>query len=171
LKLEVRDVDNLRRDDPLGEITIDLDDYVAKGEKLNVTLQNGTGTLSIQKTTPVKFSLYARALPNADTIGKSDPFTEVYWSVGSTGKKIKLGQTAVINDNENPDWKEVFEFANYIKGTDQYWTFKVLDSDPTGSDLLGEAAVDVDSFVSKRQTKMLRIGKTGSATLAITPAY
>lgn len=60
MKLEVRDVDNLRPDDPLGEVTIDLDEYVAKGEKLNVTLQNGTGTLLIQKTTPVKFSLYAR---------------------------------------------------------------------------------------------------------------
>jgi hypothetical protein len=44
----------------LGEVTIDLDEYVAKGEKLNLTLVNGTGTVLIQKTTPVKFSLYGR---------------------------------------------------------------------------------------------------------------
>jgi len=56
----VRDVDNFRRDDPLGQVEVDVDDYVAKGEKLNVTLQNGTGSIFIQKTIPVKFRLYAR---------------------------------------------------------------------------------------------------------------
>jgi len=171
VKLEVRDVDNLRPDDPLGEYTFDLDEYVAKGEKLNVTLLNGTGSVSVQKTTPVKFMLYARTLPSLDTIGKSDPFAEVYWSVGAAGKKIKFGTTAVIDNEENPDWKETIEFSNYIKGTNQYWTLKVLDKDPTGADLIGEASIDVDSFVSGRQTKILRIGKAKTATVAITPAY
>jgi len=55
----VRDQDDFRPDDHLGEVTVDVDDYVAKGETLNVSLSDG-GFLHIQKTTPTKFKLYVR---------------------------------------------------------------------------------------------------------------
>jgi len=170
LKFEVRDVDNFRRDDPLGQVEVDLDDYVAKGEKLNVKLQNGTGSLLMQKTIPIKFRLYARGLANADLAGHSDPYVEVYWSTGSKGKKILYAKSATIDNTENPDWNQTFEFANYIRGADQWWTFKVYDSDPTGSDDLGEALTEIDPFVATRQTKMLTLGKKGNARLGLTPA-
>jgi len=50
--------------------------------------------------------------------GKSDPLVYCYWRRGAKGEERKFHTTAVINDMENPDWTEIIEFPNYIKGTD-----------------------------------------------------
>ena len=44
------------------------------------------------------------------------------------------------------------------------------DSDTTGDDEIGDALVEIDPFVEKGQTKPVRLGKTGEATLFVTPA-
>jgi len=102
--------------------------------------------------------------------GKSDPFVKAYWKRGSNGEEIKFYQTETKSDLENVDWDETIEFPNYIRGTDLWWVFKVRDYDGIGSDDdLGQALVEVDPYVSARQTKRVRLGKTGSAELYITP--
>ena len=58
LHFKVKDNNNFM-DETLGEAVIDVDDYVAKGQKTNVSLSNG-GSILVQKTTPIKFRLYAR---------------------------------------------------------------------------------------------------------------
>jgi Ca2+-dependent lipid-binding protein len=167
--LKFRDQDNLRPDNPLGEVTVDVDQYVANREKLNVTLDTNA-TVLIQKTTPLKIRLYARNLPSKDTIGKSDPFVNLYWRRGAKGDDIKFAQTSVIENEENPDWNDVIEFPNYIKGTDQWWSFQVRDHDGIGSDDdLGETLVEIDPYALKRATKIVKLGKDGKSTLAITP--
>jgi len=63
--LKIKDKDTLR-DKSIGEAIIDVDEYVLKGEKVNVTLKDAEGqpvtpgTLLVQGTTPIKFKLYAR---------------------------------------------------------------------------------------------------------------
>jgi len=167
---KVRDQDDLRPDDHLGEADIDVDEYVNKGEILNVSLSDG-GSLLVQKTTPIKFKLYGRSLPRKDPFsGKSDPFVKCYWRRGSNGDPIKFFTTEVVDNVENVDWNSTIEFPNYIKGTDLWWLFKVRDSDGTsGDDDLGEALVEIDQFVEKRQTKILRLGDSGKATLGLVP--
>ena len=62
-----------------------------------------------------------RALPRKDQFGgKSDPYVEVYWRKGKEGKEDhSLGKTAVIDNEDNPDFPETFYFDNYQKGSDQ----------------------------------------------------
>jgi len=58
-----------------------------------------------------------------------------------------------------------------LRGTDQWWLFKVYDHDGISSnDELGEALVEVDIYAEKRQTKIVKLGKDGQASLGITPA-
>jgi hypothetical protein len=62
---KVKDSDNIR-DKTVAEGIVDVDDFVAKGEKVNVTgLKDHegnpvSGSLFVQKTTPFSFTLYAR---------------------------------------------------------------------------------------------------------------
>jgi len=167
---KLRDEDALRPDDHLGEVTVDVDDYVARGEKLNVSFSDG-GFLLIQKTTPIRFRLHARDVPRSDPFGgKSDPFVKCYWSRGVKGNQIKFFTTEVVDNVENVDFNQTIEFANFIPGTDQWWTFKIRDSDGINDDdHLGEVLIEVDSFVEKRQAKIARFGNDGKATLGITP--
>jgi len=168
----IKDHDTLGKDDDVGEVTIDVDQYVDKNQDLKVPLVPEGGELLIKRTQPTRFQLYARNVPHKDQFnGKSDPYVEVYWRVGKEGADHLIGSTAIINDEENPDWKETFEFSNYQKGTNQYLFFKVLDSDAlTGSDFLGELLVEADPYVTKRATKITKLTKgDGITTLGITP--
>jgi len=168
---------NTLRDTTLAEVIVDVDRYVSQREKMNVTFNPPTGgALYIQKTNPVRFRLYARNLPKLDppfNKGKSDPFVNIYWSRGSKGEQYKLARSSTIDNVENADWNETFEFPQYIRGTDLWLHYQVKDEDGIGKDEdLGDALLEVDPFVEKRQTKILNLGKAGAgkATLGVTPA-
>lgn len=178
LRFVVKDYDTLSRSDVLGEVTVDVDEYVEKNQNMKVPLKNPAdspkikgGFLSIQKVQPTKFLLYARNIPAKDPFsGKSDVYVEVFWRKGMNGTDIPLGTTEVIDDTETPDWKTQFEFANFQRGTEQYWYFHVYDKDSLSSDNIGDLLVPVDPFVAKRATSINKLkGSDGKATLAITP--
>lgn len=75
----------------------------------------------VKKTVPFYFTLYARSLPKKDSLGGlSDPFVECFWKKGKDSKEEILFYTTPVIDNvENPDWKDRIEFSNYQKGTNQ----------------------------------------------------
>jgi len=170
---KVRDEDAARPDEEIGEATVDVDEYVEKGEKITVKLNQG-GELTVEKTSPIKFTLQAKNLPRSDPFnGLSDPYVKCYWRLGSNGDNHKFYTTVVLNDVSNADWSsELIEFSNYIPGTDQWLVFRVKDSDsaPGGDDDLGEAILEVDQFFEKKETKRLRLGKDGTASLEVTNA-
>lgn len=73
---KVREEDRARPDEEIGEVTVDVDEYVKHGENLTVELSNG-GELIIEKTTPIKFKLYVKDLPTADPFnGLPDPYVK-----------------------------------------------------------------------------------------------
>lgn len=51
--------------------------------------------------------------------GASDPFVECYWRKGRDGNDTLFFTTEKQDDLENVDWKEIIEFSNYQKGTNQ----------------------------------------------------
>ncbi len=57
----MKDRDLLKQDDAIGGAEVNLDDYVAAGEKItvNVTGVNGA-SLIMAKTTPIRFTLSAK---------------------------------------------------------------------------------------------------------------
>jgi hypothetical protein len=171
LNFKIKEHKSLGKDVDVEEIGIDVDQYVDKNQDLTVPLTKG-GMLRVRRTQPTRFQLYARMVPKMDTLnGNSDPYVEVYWRRGKEGMDHLIGTTAVIDDEENPDWKETFYFDNYQKGTDQYLFFKVLDKDAlTGSDFVGELLIEADPYVTKRATKITKLTKSdGKCTLGITP--
>lgn len=61
LRFEVKDRDYFNEDDALGGAEVDLDDYVAKGEKITVDIKGANGaTLTMEKSQPIRFKLSAR---------------------------------------------------------------------------------------------------------------
>ncbi|CAG7787024.1 unnamed protein product [Allacma fusca] len=157
LRLVIRDNDRFARDEDVGEVVMNLDEYVSSGQDLKALLVGG-GQIHVQGTQPFKFKLFARNIPHMDSFGgKSDPFVEVYWRQG-IGADHLIATTAVINNEDNPDWVEVLEFANYRKGTQQLLYFKVYDHDGvTRNDFVGAQILDADSFVTKRQTVIVNL--------------
>ncbi|ODM92702.1 Synaptotagmin-9 [Orchesella cincta] len=172
---EAKSHNTIGKDDALGQVDVNVDDYVLKNNQdLTVKLSDG-GSLIIKKTIPVRFSLYARNLPKMDTFGgASDPFVECYWRIGRDGNDTLFYTTQKQDDKENADWLDIIEFSNYQKATDQYWHFKVLDHDSTsGNDYLGDALVEIDPFVTKRAAKVNKLqsdNKDNKGTLTVTPA-
>jgi hypothetical protein len=172
---EVKNHNTISKDDAIGQVDVNVDDYVLKNNQdLTVKLNEG-GNLIIKKTTPVRFQLYARNIPKMDTFGgASDPFVECYWRKGREGNDTLFFTTGKIDDQENVDWPEIIEFSNYQKGSGQYWHFKVFDYDSTtGNDNLGDALVEIDPFVMKRAAKINKLqteNKDSKATLTVTPA-
>jgi Ca2+-dependent lipid-binding protein len=182
---EVKDQDVLDKDDPLGGADVDVDSYVAGGENMTVSLGE-SATLTIQKTTPIKFKLSAKYLPKKDKLpsivaafssdeGQSDPYVKCYFRRGVGGEDKKFATTSTIDNVVDADWEDTIEFGNYQKGTDQYWRFKVKDADSTSKDDdIGEAILNIDSFVDSKAPKTVKISSDGGtetgATLTITPA-
>jgi len=178
LRFVVKDYDTLSRSDILGEVTVNADEYVEKNQNLKVPLVNPKdspkikgGFLTLTKVQPTRFLLYGRQIPAKDPFGgKSDVYADVFWRKGKAGVDIPLGTTEVIDDTETPDWKKVFEFANYQPGQDQYWHIIVYDKDNLSSDTIGDLLVEVEPFVKKRSTSILKLKNADNkATLGITP--
>jgi hypothetical protein len=174
-RFEVLDFDILPKDDPMGYIDVDVDNFVMqKNQQFTGKLSTGHGSLLIQKTIPTKFRLSARNLPKLDAFtGASDPFVKCFWSVGSPDQSTPnynlFFTTKTIKDVENADWDEVITFGNYQPGTNQYWTFRVYDKDTLPiDDFIGEAFLEVDRFTKERKTFKLDI--KSAATLIVTPA-
>jgi Ca2+-dependent lipid-binding protein len=172
---EVKDHDTYNKDDAIGQADVNVDEYVEKNQDLTVKLSDG-GTLTIKKTTPVNFRLYARNLPKMDEFGGlSDPYVLVNWRRGKEGTDIPIGtgRTETQNNLENVDWPETFEFSNYQKGTNQFWHFIVKDADSiSGDDDLGEVLLEVDPFIQKRAAKVNKLSTDANnkGTLTVTPA-
>lgn len=168
LIFKLKDSDRIR-DNDIDKVNLEADTFALKGFKVNLSLSNG-GSILIQKTQPIRFMLYARGLPHKDPFnGKSDPYVECYWRRGAKGQERKFFTTSVLNDLENADWPEIIEFPNYIKGQDLYLVFRVYDSDGVKSEDLGETILELDPYVEKRQTKIMRLGKQGESQLGVTP--
>lgn len=114
-----------------------------------------------------------RDLPHLDPLdGKSDPYVECYWSFGADGPQTLFFKTKYIKNVEECKWDDVIEFANYQRGTNQYWTFKVFDKDPLPKDdVIGECKILVDEFVNSKNIFIDNLSsKSGdNAKLLITP--
>ncbi|XP_078174363.1 calcium-dependent lipid-binding (CaLB domain) family protein [Carex rostrata] len=103
---------------PLGGVDVDISDLELKPQgKLTVTVKR------------------ANNLPNADVIGKSDPYVVLY-----TRPMFKV-KTKVIDNNLNPEWNETFEVIVEDKET-QFLALEVYDEDNMQTDKrLGVAKV------------------------------
>ena len=53
-----------------------------------------------------------------DRNGASDPYVVVSYTQGNGSEEIPLGRTAVVMDNSNPKWSDVFNIT-YIRGARQ----------------------------------------------------
>uniref|UniRef100_A0A8C4F9B0 C2 domain-containing protein n=1 Tax=Dicentrarchus labrax TaxID=13489 RepID=A0A8C4F9B0_DICLA len=77
------------------------------------------------------FNLYAKGL-YGDRWDKTDGSVEVTY--GDQNKR-----TAIISDNDNPSWPEIFEFGSITINMKNKLTFRVYDEDSYwNSDLLGQ---------------------------------
>ncbi|KAE8293830.1 Complement component C6 Precursor [Larimichthys crocea] len=84
------------------------------------------------------FKLYAQGL-NGDKWTQTDGLVEV-----RCGDQIK--RTAIISNNDNPRWREVFEFGPITINMKNKLTFRVYDEDTYwNSDLLGKCSFDLRS--------------------------
>lgn len=184
-KFEIRDQDILDKDDALGGAEIDVDDYVSGGENLTVSL-SPQGTLTIQKTTPIRFKLSGQSLPKKDKPpqifqaftsdqGESDPYVKCYFRRGIGGEDKKFATTSTIDNVVNADWDDTIEFGNYQKGQDMYLRFKLKDADSTSKDDdIGYVLLEVDPFVQAGVAKTLKVlsednGEENGGTLTVTP--
>jgi len=179
-RFELFDHDLLSKNDPMGYAEVNVDYYVlSKFQELSTKLVNpaagtATGTLQVKNVTPISFRLMADDIPHLDPLGgKSDPYVECYWSHGQNGPLNLFGTTHIIKNVESADWGR-FEFANYKRGTNQWWTFKVYDKDPLPKDdVIGECTMEIDAFVANRSTVIKQLSedpKKNKATLTIKPA-
>jgi len=183
-KFEIRDEDILDKDDALGGAELSVDDYVEKGENLTLPL-SPQGSLTIQKTSPIRFKLSAKNLPKKDKPpqalafftsdqGESDPYVKCYFRRGIGGEDKKFATTSTIDNVVDAEWSDIIEFGNYQKGTDTYLRFKLKDSDSTSKDDdIGYVLLEVDPFVTANVPKTLRVqtegGDENGGTLTVTP--
>jgi len=124
------------------------------------------GQIVYSTTSPMKlkFKLSARDLPDKDKVGATDPYVDLYYTEGASTKQTKFGTTAVINDNNNPSWGEIFEFQ-YDPTRAQKWYFEIRDSDYGDTDGVGKVWVDVADYIAKGQTLTVNLSKKGTLTI------
>jgi len=171
LWVEIGDHDPVNPDDIIGDAWIDLDEYVDNGHHLTVPIKGTkSGSLVIQNTAPFLFSLALKNVPHLDEFGgKSDPFIKCYFRYGKDGKDYKFYETEVINNVDSADWASPpIAFDHFQRGTSQFIHFVVKDSDSiTADDEIGDALMDVEAFVDKKQTSVLRLSESHNATLYV----
>jgi len=206
LTIRMFDEDNLREDDKLGQVYVEMIDFVDKLGHLTATLPK-KGYIIVETVTPIvsptsapssiqntptsvlpitpkvsqttsssslnntnlpmklQFKLSAQDLANKDKTGASDPYVEVLYTEEGSSKQKKLAVSSTIQDNNNPVWKDVFEFQ-YDPSKNQKWFFEVRDSDDKGdSDGLGEVWVDIKDYIAKGQRITVNLVKTGYLTI------
>jgi len=152
-RFHVMDFDPLNKDDPIGTVDVNVDDFArSKDNTYIVKLNEGQGTLVIRECLPVKFELGAKSLPKMDAFqGLSDPYVQCFWTTCETeAKPILFHTTKVIKNVQDCKWDEEIVFANFQPNTKQSWIFKVFDKDIGKDDSLGEVKVSVDEFVNSQ---------------------
>jgi len=188
LFFHVYDEDNLREDDTVGRVWINVADYVDKGQLTNANLDKGgyltiksadssvdtrsgaspAGNLPLpagQDTQTLKFKLSATNLPTKDDVGfvpgNSDPYVIVKYTEGLNGKEKDVGRTATVSSTSNPNWGDVLTF-NWNKNKDQRLHFKIYDDDTLREDdKLGQGWIEVNDFVAHGQSYSLVLPKKG----------
>lgn len=73
-------------------------------------LQATPNVTNVNAPAKLQFKLSAKDLANKDKTGASDPYVELYYTEGESSKQKKLGVSSTIQDNNNPVWKDTFEF-------------------------------------------------------------
>lgn len=143
----VKDQDPHKSDDSLGTYTMQPDQFFDDGFDGEVELtdtgkKDSKSFLKLKicrEAVPLKITFVsARALRNADWIGKSDPFV-VAEIPTRPGKQI---QTKVVDNKLDPEWNEELEMPDYHVGDPLRFTVK--DSDLVGSDMLGSVLFTPD---------------------------
>jgi hypothetical protein len=108
----------------------------------------------------MNFPKTQRDLPDKDKVGATDPYVVLYFTEGASTKQTKFAETVVINDNNNPNWGETFEFQ-YDPTRQQKWYFDIRDSDYGDSDGVGKAWVDIADYIAKGQKITVNLSKKG----------
>jgi len=152
LYLEVRDHDPINPDDVIGDAFISLDDFVKMGTYTKVLDKAKSGSVTVTRTTPIYFDLTLKDVPAKDEFGgASDPYVKCYFRVGQDGRDFKFKTTDTIDNAQVASWEHI-AFENYQRGTNQILHFRVKDEDTiTGDDDLGEAFLNVDSFIDGKK--------------------
>lgn len=173
----VVDHDILDYDDVIGQVDVDVDNFVRQSTgTLNVSLSNG-GSLKIQRTYPIVFKLRATNLPPKDrswwSVGLSDPYVECYYRIGRNSPEsqdVLFYTTQVITDVESPVFDEIIELPQYVMNSDLFVHFKLWDADTlSGDDFLGETNLISTDLLGKRQGSVqeLLLRSNGRAQLSI----
>jgi hypothetical protein len=190
----VYDEDNLREDDTVGRVWVNVADYVDKGQLTNARLDKENGYLIIQSAdktqsvdgnTPVgqipippgtpetqtlRFKVSASGLPTKDDIGfipgNSDPYVIIYAVDGVSGKEREIGRSGTVSSTSSPAWGDIFQF-NWDRKKDQRLKFKIYDEDNLREDdKLGVGWIEVNDYVAKGQTYTLPLPKKGFLTMS-----
>lgn len=169
LKFDVVDYDTLNKDDVIGTVDVDLDQFVVeKNKEVTVKLSNG-GTLLLKGVATVNLHLAVKKLPNLDGVFCGiDAFAECYWSYGVDGERHLFHKTRVQKNVHEAEWDETVVFPSYQQRTDQHFTFRVLDKDPVKNDVVGEVTIEADAFVLRKQHQELRLSKDEANRATIT---
>jgi len=143
----VRDNDPLKKDDPLGQVTVTSAQFFEDGFEGELQLSgDGTGSeaflkVRIQALHPrvtVRI-VSARGLRNADWTGKSDP----YCVCEIPGRADSKTQTKAVTDQLAPVWRHSAAMPTYH--AEDALRFSVKDSDPLKQDdVLGSFTLTQD---------------------------
>lgn len=191
LQFYVYDEDNLREDDTVGRVWINVADYVDKGQITYARLDKDNGYLIIQsadKPTPIdpnvplgqlpfpagrkdtetlRFKVSASGLPTKDDVGfipgKSDPYVIITATDGISGKERDVARSSTVSSSSNPNWGDVFTFQ-YDRKKDQRLKFKIWDEDTLSDEKLGTGWVEVNDFVAKGSYTLI-LPKKGTLTI------
>jgi Ca2+-dependent lipid-binding protein len=187
------DEDNLREDETVGRVWINVADYVDKGQLVQANLDKKRGYLivksidnqpqpapdtpagiiplaaGIPKSQTLRFKVSASGLPTKDDIGfipgTSDPYVVITSVDGVSGKERDVGRTTTISSSSNPNWGDVLTF-NWDQSKDQRLRFKIYDDDKLREDdKLGTGWIEVNDYVAKGQTYTLPMPKKGFLTI------
>ncbi|KAF7730152.1 Extended synaptotagmin-1 [Apophysomyces ossiformis] len=90
------------------------------------------GTLTVQL-------LEARKLHDEDTVGKSDPFVELWLN------EHYKQRSEVVKSSDAPVWNQTFTFPIEEGSSVHKLYFKVLDKDVLDTDKIGEGKIDFSS--------------------------
>jgi Ca2+-dependent lipid-binding protein len=188
------DEDNLREDDTVGRVWVNVADYVDKGQLTTAKLDKDgyiiivksadtvtplsaatpLGQIPLPAGTPdsqnLKFKISASGLPSKDDVGfiqgSSDPYVIITSTDGLTGKEKEVGRSTTVSSSSNPNWGDVFSF-NWNKNKDQRLHFKIYDDDNLREDdKLGNGWIEVNDYVAKGQSYTLPLPKKGFLTIS-----
>jgi len=188
----VYDHDNLREDDTVGRVWVNVADFVDKGQFLLARMDKQNGYLQIQSmqvqtppfpntplgqlpmpagtmdTALLRFQVSAYNLPTKDDIGfiqgNSDPYVIIKAIDGISGKERDVGRSATVTRSSNPSWGDVFQFQ-WDRKKDQRLRFTIYDDDTLKDDKLANAYIEVNDYIAHGQVYTLVLPKKGTLTI------